>query len=97
MVEDFVIRAKLSYDEDFLKTCIVLLYKRQEADEQATHSTHHDNGVGFNKSDSSILTQYAEAISQGLPLSQQQMKDAGRRMQKYSKQLINYLSPEEME
>ena len=52
-------------DDEFAIKCLLLLYDEQEADEQATQITQHENSVGFNKSDSVFLSQCAEQAKEG--------------------------------
>lgn len=92
------IQAKMDYDDDFLKKCILKLYERQEEDEQAVRDTTHQNGQGFNKADAKFLTKMASWIIGGLPFSesQQNLADARKRMMKYAGQLSVVLTDQEI-
>lgn len=97
MSDSYVVKAKLLYDIDFLQLAILKLYERQQQDEQGLRTTWHNNGEGFNKPDAGILSGYAEILKGGSQLTQEQVKDASKRMTKYVNQLLSILSPEELE
>ena len=91
-IRELIIRQKLRYDRQFMEKCLLLLHSLQEDDEQAAASTMHQNGQGFNKSDSHELTIYAEILIERktnpeASLSQQTVREAHRRMEKYAGQL----------
>lgn len=52
--------AKMNRDDKFAVNLLLALFNRQEADEQTTGCTRHENGVGFNGVDAPILTSFAE-------------------------------------
>jgi hypothetical protein len=76
-----------------VERAVLVLYQRQTADEQVTSSTSHENGIGFNGTDAFILSSFAEQIQdstypKGRRLSPKQMGVARRKVQKYTRQLI---------
>lgn len=78
-------------DDEFAIKCLLLLYDEQEADEQDTQLTQHENSAGFNKSDSVFLSQCAEQAKEG-KLSGDDLLQVKKRLQKYANQL-SYLLP----
>lgn len=91
----YVIRARIQHDNEFLVRCLLALYEQQELDEQEARHTQHQNGMGFNKSDSNVLSEYAEAVKSGYRLSEPQLQDARRKLTKYSNQLLSLLREED--
>jgi hypothetical protein len=81
------IKAKLQINDALVERGIVLIYQFQTEDEKETYFARHDNGVGFNKFDSEILTSFAEQINEGKHLTIKQMAVARKRIIKYTKQL----------
>lgn len=81
------ISIKLREDDRWVKRGIIAIFKKQTADEQATHSTKHENGVGFNKIDCEFLSSLAtQAIERGT-LTKKQIAAGRKRILKYSQQL----------
>jgi hypothetical protein len=83
-------------DEEFLYLCIQRLYQQQEADEQSHSYTKHQNGVGFNKSDSPFLSWCAVKINETGKLSPGETIETRRIMKKYTKQLCSLIKDEEI-
>jgi|SRR6187551_2961394 len=95
MDRTLIVEALLNYDDEFVKKCLVLLYNKQEEDEQSMDESIHQNGVGFNKADARILSDLAVQILE----SPWELKIDDRirnRIKKYAKQLSNYLTDEEI-
>ena len=89
-----IIEALLESEDDFVRRCIVLLYEKQEADEQVIKESVYQNGVGFNKSDAEFLTEKAIRIKAGtVTYVTAEMR---KRMKKYARQLSNYLTNDEL-
>lgn len=66
---------------------LVVIYEFQTADEQATSTTSHANGVGFSGRDAEFGSSLAQKVLKGWALSEKQL-NAGRRMvKKYWRQL----------
>lgn len=63
------------------------LYNCQTADEQASHETNHQNGMGFNGVDAPILTSFAVFYMERGYLSPRQLVIARKKLVKYSGQL----------
>lgn len=88
-----VIQTKLEHDNDFLFQCVLLLYDKQEEDEQSDNSTRHQNGVGFNKADGTLLSLFAKQIkAEDWENAATYMENARQRMLKYARQLSNLLT-----
>jgi hypothetical protein len=96
MAEELIIRTMLQYDDDFALTCLLKLYKLQEADEQDVQDAMHRNGVGFNKSDAPLLSMYAREALQGNKFNEAAMSHLHELLPKYAKQLSRYLTEEDM-
>jgi len=70
-----------------------VLYNRQTTDEQLTQSTTHQNGRGFNGTDSFILTSFYQQVQKrrqyGNPvlLSEKQLTICQKKLPKYWKQI----------
>jgi hypothetical protein len=90
------VKNQLSTNPAWATRAIVKLWQRQTADEQASQSTGHDNGVGFNGTDAFILSSFAEQINKGRTLSPKQLAIAFRKLPKYSKQIISEISDEKL-
>ncbi len=75
-----------------------VLYGRQTTDEQLTQSTTHQNGRGFNGTDSFILTSFYQQIQKrrqyGNPvlLSEKQLTICQKKLPKYWKQIQEEIS-----
>lgn len=89
------IKQNLLENDQWVVRGILAIYDRQTFDEQASHITKHNNGIGFNGVDAEILTSFAEQIIKWMnggkayssPLSPKQMEIARRKIIKYSRQL----------
>lgn len=83
-----IIQTKLEHDNDFLFKCVLLLFERQEEDEQRTKATRHQNGVGFNKADGYMLATFAGHVKlEDWEAIADRIDDARKRMLKYAGQL----------
>lgn len=76
---------------------LLKLYECQTADEQAVGETKIHNGVGFNATDSRILSSFAKFLMHRNFLSDKQKAIARRRMIKYTKQITNLANIHEEE
>lgn len=83
------IREKLAYNDKWLLKALVSLYNSQTYEEKANKETKELNGVGFNATDSKILTSLAEQFIEKNWLSDKQIKICRRLIPKYSGQLVN--------
>lgn len=92
-----IIRTKMEHDDVFLRKCLLKLYDRQMDDEKIDKSTNHENGMGFNRADakdlSSAAVMWGRIGAQPIPLRIKQIRE---RMLKYSKQLSNLLTMDEI-
>lgn len=104
------IKALLEKSSKAIERGILAIYERQTADEKATESTNHENGVGFSGADAEILSSFASQIMRkesrgvalGQCLSEKQIVIARKKMLKYARQLAEIaneksgVSPEEV-
>ena len=100
-----LIEARILSDSDFRMKCLMLLYDKQTEDEQATGGVFHKNNRGFNASDSFFLSTIALLKKQEqdegfrytnyIPGSSMQ-KLLAKLLSKYSNQLCNYLTEDEI-
>ena len=67
------------------------LYSFQTLEEQAGEETVISNGKGFNAYDAKYLSGLTTWILSGKKLSQNQLKEARKRLTKYSEQLLDYI------
>jgi hypothetical protein len=81
------IKSKLEINNRLVERAITLIYQFQTEDEKQTFFARHDNGVGFNKYDSEILSSFAKQINEGKHLTEKQMAVGRNRILKYAKQL----------
>lgn len=82
------IKALLEKNDLAVERALVALYNRQTADEQATHTTAHHNGMGFNGVDADFGTSLAEKVLKGWKLSPKQLAAARKMLRKYVGQLL---------
>jgi predicted GTPase len=98
MVKDLLTR-----NDKAVKRALVVIWERQTEDEKAAHTTHENNGIGFNGVDAPILTSFVEQMkrkgeTQGLNwkqgeawLSPKQVQLARKKVMKYSGQLFRIM------
>ncbi len=91
----------MSGDKPFIALCLLELLQRQTADEKQVGHTKHTNGVGFNRTDSPILTEYATRYQHKNlywdGLTEEQWEDCCSRLEKYCTQLSHYLTAKQVE
>ena len=92
-----VIKKKLATNSAWATRSIVKLYELQTADEQVSQTTHNVNGAGFNSTDATILSSFAEQILRGRTLSPKQLVIAYKKLPKYSRQISNLIPAERLE
>ena len=68
---------------------LVKLYQLQTVDEQRAGETTHQNGVGFNGTDSQFLSSCARFAMQTGYLSQKQIAIVRRKIMKYARQITD--------
>lgn len=66
---------------------VIAIYKRQTDDEKNSDATKHSNNMGFCANDASIMSLYAKQILEYGGLSDLQLKEARRRIIRYTRQL----------
>ena len=85
-----MVRHLLLNNNEFLEEAIRILYGYQTWDEQRRGRTRLTNNLGFNKTDATDLTYYANLIAKGVHLQGQNLSNARRRMFKYAGQLAGF-------
>lgn len=75
---------------------LVKIYTLQTADEQASDTTSHDNGVGFSGVDANILSSFAKQVNAGRNLSPKQMAIVFKKMPRYHKQVASFIPADKM-
>lgn len=93
----FIIEARIMYDLDFAKKCLIVLYDQQTRAEQDVQTTLETNSVGFNKSDGDLLTRCAQIVSHGEDLMPNKWGLVQSRLLKYAGQLTTLLTDDEIE
>lgn len=79
---------RMNRDPKWLYRGILAIYDRQTADEQASETTSHDNGIGFNGVDASFLSSLAKQVRNRGFLTPTQLTFARKKMAKYAGQLL---------
>lgn len=88
-------RQKLRTDQRWALRALQVIHGFQTAHEQTAKVTDEDNGVGFNKLDAEILTDfYQKFFQRGWKPSPRQMRVLHRRMPKYARQLYEHARKE---
>lgn len=80
--------ALLQTNDKAVCRALQVLYASQTAAEQCHHHTSEENGVGFSKVDSEILSSFAEFYAARGYLTPRQMELARKRVKKYWMQLL---------
>lgn len=96
VIKDYI-RTQLGTNPAWATRAIVKLYELQTAAEQASQTTRNVNGAGFNSTDATILSSFAEQILKGRTLSQKQLAISFKRLPKYSRQISNLIPAERLE
>lgn len=78
----------MNEDDAWLYRGILRIYDRQTQDEQNSEVTAHDNGIGFNSVDATILSSFAKQIASRNFLTPKQKEIARKKMAKYAGQLL---------
>lgn len=81
----------LRRNDKAVERAILLLYSFQTYAEKHYGHTETNNGVGFNRYDSNILSSFAEQLNKGNSLSPKQLIIARIKLQKYTGQILNYM------
>ncbi len=81
------IRELLLNNDRMVVKSLVKIYEKQTEDEQEAGETTHSNGIGYNATDSYIMSSFAQQVQKGRTLSEKQMVIARRKIYKYAKQL----------
>ena len=79
----------LQFNDDAVKSALVLLLSFQEEDEQRDNKSVHENGVGFNKVDADFLGRMAKRVNAGMDLTDSQMQACRWALMKYWRQLTD--------
>lgn len=81
------VKERIKTDKEFLVGSLIALYYCQESDERATKTTAYKNNVGFNGTDSKILTDMAEYYLKKEFLTDKQLMLIRSKMAKYAGQI----------
>ena len=79
----------LQFNDNAVKSALVLLLSFQEEDEQRDNKSVHENGVGFNKVDADFLSRMAKRVNAGIDLTQSEMQACRWALMKYWRQLTD--------
>lgn len=79
----------LQFNDNAVKSALVLLLSFQEEDEQRDNKSVHENGVGFNKVDADFLSRMAKRVNAGIDLTQGEMQACRWALMKYWRQLTD--------
>ena len=95
-VQSFV-KSKLSTDATWaVKAMVRIFNENQMADEKQSEHTIHNNGIGFNGIDSTILSSFAQQVIRGRSLSTKQMAIVFKKMPRYARQVIAFSDMEKL-
>ena len=81
------------YDDQVCKA-VVKIYECQTTEEQKSHETKQNNGVGFNGADAPIMSSFAEFYMKRGYLSPKQLVVARKKIMKYAGQLCKIANKE---
>ena len=81
------IKENLSTNLSWMERTVIVLYNRQTEDEKFSKETKHQNGIGFNGTDSRYLTWVAEYLLKGNHLSGRHIEKVGKKLPKYWRQV----------
>lgn len=84
-----------STNEDQMCKGLVLIYRRQTADEREDKVTRNKNGVGFNAFDAEILSSFAEQYLRRGWLSDKQIAILRKKLPRYRRQLAEIANEQE--
>ena len=90
------IRSQLATNYAWATRGLVKIYTLQTADEQASDTTSHNNGVGFNGCDANILSSFAKQINNGRNLSAKQMAIVYKKMPRYYRQILQFIPEDKL-
>ena len=82
-----LIKERLLISDKWVMQGVIRIFDYQTAEEQNSHTTSEDNGVGFNGVDAELLSSYAEFAKKKGYLTKGQMVYARKKMLKYAGQL----------
>jgi len=82
------IKSLLDSNDRAVERAMVVLFERQTADEQASNTTSHKNGRGFNGLDANFGSSLARQVMAGRRLSPKQLQYARKMAHKYAGQLL---------
>jgi hypothetical protein len=79
----------LAKSDKAVNRAVLAIYEGQTSDEQASETTQHSNGIGFNAYDARRGSYYAEYIGRRGSLSGRHLEIARKMMRKYAGQLAS--------
>lgn len=88
------VKNRLYNNQQWIERALITLYQCQTEEEKEAKFTTEANGIGFNATDSQILSSFAEQLINNWDyhLSNKQLAVARNRLPKYAKQLISIIS-----
>lgn len=81
------IRFQLTNNPKWAVRGLLRIFENQTEDEKVSEYTKHDNKIGFNGTDATLLTSYAKQYLTKGYLTENQMKYVHKKMPKYAAQL----------
>ncbi len=78
----------INNNENAVYKALIILYKRQTANEQAAEDTEERNNVGFSGVDANFLTSLSKQYLNKRKLSTEQIRCARKRLVHYTRQLM---------
>nr|DAZ27166.1 MAG TPA: hypothetical protein [Caudoviricetes sp.] len=79
----------IRFNDNAVKSALVLLLSLQEEDEQRDNKSIHENGAGFNKIDADFLSRMAKQVNAGIDLTDDEMQACRWALMKYWRQLTD--------
>lgn len=83
------IKALLETNDEMVRVGLLAIFALQTADEKSSEITKYNNGVGFNATDSELLSSFAIQLKEKGYLSPKQMVYARKKAAKYAGQMAD--------
>ncbi len=84
-----IIQESLRTNPKAVEKAVISIFSLQTASEKKNEIAVEENGVGFNRFDAEVLSNFAKILLNGRSLSTKQFILAKTKIAKYSKQLLN--------
>ena len=85
----------LKRNDKAVERAILLIYSFQTEEEKYAEMTGIKNNKGFNMYDAEVMSSMAKQLQKGIHLTCKQMYVARPKIQKYTKQILNYMKEKE--